>query len=148
MNVLISACLMGVYCRYNGERRAMDGLAELMEKHTLIPVCPETLGGMPTPREPSEIRDGRVYSKSGADVTEFYERGAAETVRLARLYGCEWAILKERSPSCGSGIIHDGGFSGGLAAGDGIAAAALKKAGVTVLGEGDIGRLPRVLAEK
>ena len=142
MNVLISACLLGVNCRYNGKRTEMEGLGGLMEKYTLIPVCPETLGGMPTPREPSEIRDGRVFSQSGRDVTDFYERGAAETLRLAQMYGCTYAVMKERSPSCGSGRIHDGSFSGALTDGDGVCAAALKAAGITVLGESEIYKLP------
>lgn len=142
MTILVSACLMGLYCRYNGERVTDGRIAALMEKHTLIPFCPEVYGGMPTPREPSEIRSGRVYAKSGADVTEFYERGAAEAVRLARLYGCRYAILKERSPSCGSGEVYDGTFSGRRVAGDGVCAEALKKDGVTVWGETGIGNLP------
>jgi uncharacterized protein YbbK (DUF523 family) len=142
MNILISACLMGVNCRYNAERLVMDGLEELMKKHTLIPVCPEIFGGMSTPRDPSEIRDGRVYAKSGADVTDYYDRGADEVLRLAQLYDCKYAILKERSPSCGHGRIYDGTFSGRLIDGSGVCAQRLSEAGITVLGETNLSALP------
>lgn len=138
MNILISACLMGVGCRYNGERTELERLGELMEKHTLIPVCPEVFGGMPTPREPSEIRDGRVYARSGRDVTGFFERGAEEALRLARLYRCTCAVLKERSPSCGRGRIYDGTFTGRLVSGDGVLAARFAAAGIAVIGESEI----------
>ena len=138
MNILVSACLMGVNCRYNGERLTLERLDELMEKHTLIPVCPEVFGGMPTPREPSEIRAGRVFSKSGRDVTDHYERGADEVLRLARLYRCTCAILKERSPSCGHGRVYDGTFTGRLVEGNGFSAARLAGAGVAVIGESEI----------
>jgi uncharacterized protein YbbK (DUF523 family) len=141
MNILISACLIGVNCRYNAERFVMDGLDELMAKHHLIPVCPEIFGGMSTPRDPSEIRSGRVYAKSGADVTDYYKRGADEVLRLARLYKCEYAVLKQRSPSCGHGRIYDGTFSGQLIEGSGVCAKRLAEAGITVLDETEISKL-------
>ena len=141
MNILISACLMGVNCRYNGERISMEGLNALMAKHTLIPVCPEVLGGLPTPREPSEIRCGQVFSRSGSDVTEHYRRGAEETLRLARLYHCQCAILKARSPACGFGLVYDGFFSGRLVAGNGICADLLATAGLTIYNESQIADL-------
>lgn len=142
MNILVSACLLGVGCRYNGEEKQDPRVAALLARHTLIPVCPEQLGGLPTPREPAERLDGRVLFRSGRDATEAFRRGAEQTLRLAELYGCRYAILKERSPSCGSGTIHDGGFAGGLVPGDGVAAALLKAHGVTVLGESELDRLP------
>ncbi|MGI5935337.1 MAG: DUF523 domain-containing protein [Oscillospiraceae bacterium] len=114
MNILVSACLLGVNCRYNAVPGAAPGVLALMEHHTLIPVCPEQLGGLPTPREPAEIRGDVVLSKNGMDVTENYRRGAEETLRLAKLCGCKYAALKERSPSCGYGKIYDGSFSGTL----------------------------------
>ena len=141
MNILVSACLMGVNCRYNAQRLTMERLKELLEKHTLIPVCPEVFGGMSTPREPSERRNGRVFSKSGRDMTEYYKRGADEVLRLARLYQCTYAILKERSPSCGYGRIYDGTFTGRLTDGNGVCAGRLAEAGVTVLGESGISEL-------
>lgn len=141
MNILVSACLLGINCRYNGERVMAPGMEKLMKTHTLIPVCPEQLGGLATPRQPSEIRGGMVYTKDGGDVTENYVLGAQETARIAAMYGCEYAVLKERSPSCGHGIIHDGSFQGGLISGSGIAAELLSKNGVKVLGESRIEEL-------
>lgn len=142
MKILISACLLGVNCRYSA--RAAEALPEvrvLMEKHTLIPVCPEQLGGLTTPREPSEICAGRVISRDGCDNTSAFCRGAEETLRLAKLFGCKYAVLKERSPSCGSGAVYDGSFSKTLMVGDGVTAALLKKSGITVLGESEIEKL-------
>jgi len=142
MNILVSACLLGINCRYNGVPVVSEDVLALLKRHTLIPVCPEQLGGLATPREPSEHREGRVVTGSGRDVTEEYSRGAAETLRLAQLYGCRYAILKERSPSCGHGRIYDGSFSGVLVPGSGSAAALLEANGITVLGESELGRLP------
>lgn len=133
MNLLVSACLMGLNCRYNGLSVEEEVLRRLEAQHTLIPFCPEIYGGLPTPREPCEIRAGRVYAKSGADVTAQFERGAREALKLAKRSGCRYAILQERSPSCGHGLIHDGGFAGGLVAGDGVTAALLEKNGVRVI---------------
>lgn len=135
--ILISACLLGTACRYDGNSKPMDEnlISALMEKYELIPVCPEILGGLPTPREPSERQGGRIMMRSGRDVTDSYLRGAAETLRLARLFGCEKAVLKERSPSCGSGSIYDGSFSGTLTDGDGATASLLKQNGIGVFGE-------------
>lgn len=121
--------------------KAIGRLNELMQKHTLIPVCPEVFGGLPTPREPSEIRGGRVLSRSGRDVTENFRRGADEALGLARLYHCECALLKERSPSCGYGRIYDGSFTGGLCKGEGVCAALLAQNGVVVLGESRVAEL-------
>lgn len=139
--IIMSACLMGTRCRYNAETVESPYLAELMEKYTVIPVCPETLGGLPTPREPAERLGERVLTKSGANVTDYFERGADEVLRLARLYGCKCAVLKERSPSCGSERIYDGTFSGTLIDGDGVCAEALKSAGIAVFGESRIDEL-------
>ena len=98
MKILISACLLGACCRYDGASKAHPLAALLAERHTLVPVCPEQLGGLPTPRPPAERRGGRVVTQSG-DVTEQYLRGATETLKLCKLLGCEAAVLKERSPS-------------------------------------------------
>ena len=110
----------------------------LMERYHLIPVCPEQLGGLPTPREPSERQGDAVRAKSGADVTAQYRRGAEQALHLARLYGCRAAVLKERSPSCGSGEIYDGTFSGCLTPGDGGPAALLTENGIAVYGESEL----------
>ena len=140
MKILISACLLGACCRYDGASKAHPLAALLAERHTLVPVCPEQLGGLPTPRPPAERRGGRVVTQSG-DVTEQYLRGAEETLKLCKLLGCEAAVLKERSPSCGRGQVYDGTFSGTLTAGDGVTAELLAAHGVAVYGESRIQEL-------
>ena len=138
MKVLVSACLLGVACRYDGQNKAYPLIDELCCRHEVVPVCPEQLGGLPTPRVPAERQGERVVTKSGGDVTEQYRRGAAEAVRLAKKLGCTVAVLKERSPSCGSGEIYDGTFTGTLTEGFGAAAEALREAGVRVIGESQL----------
>jgi len=135
MRLLVSACLLGAGCRYDGKSNALPQLDRLLDRHTCVPVCPEQLGGLPTPRIPAERRGNRVIDREGKDVTAAFRRGAEEAVRMARLCGCRAALLKERSPSCGCGQIYDGTFTGTLKAGDGLAAQALKKAGLTIYGE-------------
>ena len=132
---MVSACLLGACCRYDGQSKANKAILALAEKHELIPVCPEQLGGLPTPRPPAEIREDRVVNSLGQDVTAQYEKGAAETLRLFALLKCELAVLKARSPSCGCGQIYDGSFSSVLIPGDGRAAALLKAHGISVLTE-------------
>ena len=135
--ILVSACLLGLGCRYSGEKKADDRILGLLDRKdlVLIPVCPEQLGGLPTPREPAERRDGGVWDRGRQDVTEQFVKGAGEALKLASLYGCSQAILKERSPSCGSGKIYDGSFQGKVIDGDGITAELLKKNGIMVIGE-------------
>lgn len=135
--VLVSACLLGTPCRYDGAGKADARVLALAAKRRLIPVCPEQLGGLPTPRPPAERVGGRVLTTGGADVTDAFLRGAEETLRLAQLFGCKTAILKARSPSCGSGRIYDGTFSGTLVSGSGVTAALLRQNGITVLTEED-----------
>lgn len=108
------------------------------DKHTLIPVCPEQLGGLSTPREPSEICGNRVINKSGEDVTSQYEKGAQEALKIAELFGCSAAVLKKRSPSCGVGEVYDGTFSKRLVTGMGITAQFLKSNGIEVYGEDEL----------
>lgn len=141
MNILVSACLLGVRCRYDGASKPNAAVLKLMERHTLIPVCPEQLGGLATPRPPAERQGDAVRTQSGTDVTEQYCRGAEEALRLCRIYGCEAAVLKERSPSCGSGAVYDGAFSGTLTGGDGVAAELLKSRGIPVYGESQLEEL-------
>ena len=141
MKLLVSACLLGLCCRYDGCAKPNAVVLALREGHTLIPVCPEQLGGLPTPRVPAERRGDRVVTRDGRDVTAAYEKGAAEALRLAELFSCDAAILKERSPACGSGRIYDGSFSKTLISGDGVAAACLKAHGIPVLGESQLERL-------
>ena len=141
MKLLVSACLMGVGCRYDGQNNQIPQLKELMKKHTCIPVCPEIFGGLPTPRPPAELQGGKVVNKEGQDVTQAFVRGTAEVLRLAKLYGCKAALLKERSPSCGCGQIYDGTFTGTLVEGDGLTTQMLKRNGVTVYGESQLREL-------
>lgn len=133
MKILVSACLLGVYCRYDGKEKLNKEVAALAGKHTLIPFCPEIYGGLPTPREPSEIRDGRVYTRSGRDVTAEYTKGAEAALAVARMLGCDCAILQDRSPSCGIGVIHNGAFDGGLVEGDGVTARLFRTAGIRLI---------------
>ena len=141
-NILVSACLLGVACRYDGKRKPNEAVIALKEKYNLIPVCPEIMGGLPTPRLPSEIRGETVIMENGEDVTDKYSKGAEETLRLARLFGCGKAVLKEKSPSCGSGRIYDGTFSKTLTEGNGITAGMLLANGIRVAGETEIDALP------
>ena len=138
--LLISACLLGTNCKYNGGNNAMpeEKLAVLRERYRLVPVCPERDGGLPTPRLPSERLGERVLNRAGEDVTEAFCRGAALALETAEREGCRIALLKERSPSCGSGKIYDGSFSSTVIAGDGITAELLKKNGICVLGESEM----------
>ena len=141
MKLLVSACLLGAGCRYDGGHNQLPQLKELLKTHTCIPICPEQMGGLPTPRPPAERQGSRVVTRDGEDVTEAFLRGTAEVLRLADLYRCKAALLKERSPSCGCGQIYDGTFSKTLVEGDGMAAQMLKKHGLTVYGESQIGEL-------
>lgn len=137
-NILVSACLLGESCRYDGKSKPCERVIALKDTYNLIPICPEVMGGLPTPRVPSEICGERVLMKDGRDVTENYNRGAEIALSIARENACTVAILKEKSPSCGSGLIHNGHFDGGLVAGDGVTTALLKGAGIRVLGESEI----------
>ena len=143
MTILVSACLLGVPCRYDGQSKAHPLAQELCRRHRVIPVCGEIFGGLPTPRPPAEIQGDRVVTRDGRDVTEAYRRGAEAAAQLARLTGAQAAVLKERSPSCGSGAVYDGTFSGVLTAGWGVAAGLLREQGIRVLGESRLEELLR-----
>lgn len=139
--ILISACLLGIACRYDGCSKPLpaETIDALRKKYHLIPVCPEIMGGLSTPRMPAEISpQGRVIRKDGQDITSNYQRGAAEALRLAKIFQCKSAILKERSPSCGTRNIYDGSFTGTLTDGNGIASDFLQKNGILVIGESEI----------
>ncbi|MDO8647305.1 MAG: DUF523 domain-containing protein [Candidatus Diapherotrites archaeon] len=136
---LCSACLLGIACRYDGLSKANAKVLELAKTEVLIPVCPEQLGGRSTPRSSSEIsKFGNVLEKSGKDVTKEFNKGALETLKIAKLHNINEAILKQRSPSCGSGQIYDGSFSGKIIKGDGITTALLKKNGIKVISEEEL----------
>ena len=135
MNILVSACLLGVACRYDGKSKEVTRIRQLLKNHNLIPICPEQLGGLPTPRVPSERINNRVINKNSIDVTLEYQRGAEEALRIAKIFDCSLAILKEKSPSCGCGKIYDGSFSKTLIDGNGTTAELFLKNNIKVLNE-------------
>jgi len=129
---------LGVKCRYNGKSALNKKVVSLLRSEVLIPVCPEQLGGLPTPREPAEIVGNRVFTISGRDVTENFIRGAKETLRIAKLFNISEAVMKQGSPSCGFGRIYDGTFSGKTRKGEGVTATLLKKHGIKIVTEEDL----------
>ncbi len=137
MNILVSSCLLGEPCRYDGQSRPVQILRELQALgHVLVPVCPEVLGGLPTPRSPAELQPGgRVLNRAGEDVTAAYRTGARLALETALAHQCSAAVLKEKSPSCGSGTVYDGTFSCRLVPGWGETARLLRAHGIRVLGE-------------
>jgi uncharacterized protein YbbK (DUF523 family) len=153
--LVISACLLGVACNHEGRGSPRAVVDELARDYRLVPVCPEVLGGLPTPRAAAEIQDGdgadimagpasggsdaaRVVNIDGEDVTAAYRRGAEAAVAVAKAVGAERAVLKARSPSCGSAAVYDGTFSRRLVPGRGVTAAALAAAGLAVGSEEDV----------
>ena len=140
-NILVSKCLLGYPCRYDGKSVTGVDISRLREKYNLIPVCPEIYGGLETPRIPSEIVGDKVIMKSGKDVTENYLRGAEAALMLCKSFDCKLALLKERSPSCGTKEVYDGTFSKTLRRGMGVTAKLLAENGIAVFGEGDIEKL-------
>lgn len=145
MRILVSACLLGVSCRYDGKSKPHPAVLALQAQHQLIPVCGEAFGGLPTPRIPAERVGDRVLTEAGRDVTAEYRRGAEEVLALARRLDCKVALLKERSPSCGTGEIYDGSFTRTLTAGDGVTAELLRASGIAVFGESRLADLAEYL---
>lgn len=139
--LLVSACLLGHNCKYNGKNNYNKDVVELENKFEIIPVCPETFGGLPIPRVPNEIINGRAISKNGEDFTKQYIDGAEKTLYIANESNAVYAVLKEKSPSCGHGVIYDGTFTSTLTPGNGITAQMLLDNGVLVFGESEIAKL-------
>lgn len=145
---LISACLCGVNCKYNGLNNLNDKCLELLRKGEALLVCPEQLGGLNTPRIPSEIlgnvkdiielNKGKVINKEGKDVTKEFLKGAKEALKIAKEANIKRAILKEGSPSCGSNFVYDGSFTGNKIKGKGITAYLLEKEGIEIISEKDL----------
>ena len=133
--ILVSACLIGENCRYDGKNSLCKEIKELAKYYDIIPICPEVSGGLKTPRHPSEITNGRVMTIKGRDVTSNYHDGAYWASTIVRLKHIKLAILKERSPSCGVHLIHNGKFDGGVIAGKGITTQKLEQIGVKVINE-------------
>ena len=137
--VLVSACLLGVACNHVGAANPSPSVQALLETRRLIPICPETAGGLPTPRPAAELRaNGSVWTDTGRDVTDAFMRGATAAVELAKAGRVTMAVLKARSPSCGCSRVYDGTFTRTLVDREGVTAAALRHAGVVVLSEEDI----------
>jgi len=146
--IIVSGCLCGINCKYNGENNLNEKVLELLRKGEAIPVCPEQLGGQSTPRAAHEIISGtgadvldgkaRILGPEGDDVTEEFIRGAEETLKIAKECGAKTAILKARSPSCGKGMIYDGTFSGNKIPGNGVAAELLMRHGIEVFTEEEL----------
>lgn len=142
MNILVSACLLGNPCRYDGEGRPNERVIALSQEHRLIPVCPEVAGGLSVPRAPCEIVGERVISNKGKDCTKEYTKGAEIALKLAQKYGCKYAVLKHKSPSCSNKGIYDGSFTRTLnEQGQAVTAALLSKNGITVLNENELALL-------
>lgn len=142
LRYVVSACLAGVNCRYDGQATPVEAVLELLRQGRALPICPEQLGGLATPRPCCELQGNRVRDTQGLDVTEAFQRGAAEALRLAKLFGASQAILKSRSPSCGCGRIYDGSFSGTLIPGNGLFAALLLEEGFEILTEQALEQTP------
>lgn len=146
--ILVSACLLGINCKYDGDNNKHEIVREYLKGKQFILVCPEQLGGLSTPRTPCEIKHGdgidvllgicKVENKDGEDTTENFTKGAKETLKIAKLYNCTEAILKEFSPSCGSNRIYDGTFSGRKIDGQGVTACILKNEGIKIISEKDL----------
>ncbi len=148
--IIVSACLAGVNCRYNGGNNKDDRVLEIVKEGRAMLVCPEQLGGLKTPREPAEIVDNgkddkKVMTKLNQDVTKEFIKGAEETLNITKMLNCTIAILKSRSPSCGFGEIYDGSFSGKKKKGNGLTAEILSSNGIKVYTEEN---LPHDLLDK
>ena len=138
MKYVISACLAGITCRYDGFSNSNDTVLRLARSGSAVLVCPELLGGLSVPRTPCEILHDRVYDNHGSDKTQNFERGALKALNIALSHGCARALLKARSPSCGYGCVYDGTFHHVLTPGCGFYAALLEKAGIKIFTEENI----------
>ncbi|WP_373899033.1 DUF523 domain-containing protein [Haloimpatiens sp. FM7315] len=141
--ILVSACLCGINCKYSGGNNIKEDILKLLKEGKAIPVCPEQLGGLKTPRMPSEIISGsgsdvlkgkaKVMNSKGVDLSFEFIKGAEETLKIAKIVGAKKAILKSNSPSCGFGFIYDGSFSGSRVKGNGVTAELLLENGIEVI---------------
>ena len=136
--ILVSACLLGINCKYDGNNNKNDKVLEYLKDKEVIPICPEIYGGLQTPRTPSEIVGDKVMTKEKTDVTKEYLKGAEETLKIAKLFNAKKALLKAKSPSCGNNEIYDGSFTGIKIKGMGITARLLKENGIEILNENEI----------
>ncbi len=141
MKYIVSACLMGDNCKYNGGNNCNENVVSFLKDKEYVKVCPECLGGLKIPRIPSEIVDNKVINQEGIDVTKEYNLGALKTLQIAKNNSCNCAILKSRSPSCGIGKIYDGTFSKIIKSGDGITTKILKDNGIEVISDEEINKI-------
>ncbi len=148
MKILISRCLIGAPCRYDGKRIIHTELLSLLEGHKLYFVCPEVEGGLPVPRSPAEIQGEHVITKFGNDVTQIYELGSDIALERARFKQVDIVIMKERSPSCGVHQIYDGTFTGTIKEGQGITTKKLRNDGFQVFSDEDLEEIKKFLEEK
>lgn len=137
MKIAVSSCLLGINYKYNGGNNYSEKLEKLLEKHEVIPICPEVLGGLPIPRDPSEIVNGEVLTDKGKSVDKEFRNGAKKALEIVIESGAELVVLQPRSPSCGLGEIYDGSFTGRLVDGDGVFVKLLKDEGIKVVDVGD-----------
>ncbi len=135
---LVSACLVGIPCRYDGRGKSDEKVQLFLADKPFVALCPEVIGGLETPRVPAEILKDRVITCTGEDVTDAFERGARETLEIARRVGAQGVLLKEGSPSCGVHRRYDGSFSGRSVAGHGRTTALLMESGLRVISEEDL----------
>lgn len=136
--ILVSACLLGIDCKYSGGNNLNEKVLEYIKDYEVIPVCPEIMGGLSTPRPPSERIGDKVLNNQGTDVTNEYTKGALETLKLAKLFNVKKALLKAKSPSCGKGKIYDGTFTSTLIEGNGVTVDLLESNGIEVISEQDL----------
>ena len=132
--ILVSACLLGVNCKYDGGNNQSEEIDEFLKNYEIIPICPEIMGGLPTPRCASEKIGDKVVTKEGNDVTQQFKKGANECLFLAKKYNIKKALLKLKSPSCGIGKIYDGTFTHTEIDGYGVTAELLKNNGIELIG--------------
>lgn len=149
IKVLISACLLGDNVKYSGGNNLTPELVTLLEKYNvdIVKICPECFAGLPIPRLPSEIKEGKVYNKDGRDITEEFLDGAEKTYEVANKKHTDFAILKERSPSCGSLYIYDGNFSGKIIEGQGFTARKLNEENIIIFSEENLEEIEKYLKE-
>ena len=147
IKVLISACLLGDNVKYSGGNNLTLELVILLEKYNvdIVKVCPECFAGLPIPRVPSEIREDKVYGKDGRDITEEFLSGAEKTFKIAKENQIDFAILKERSPSCGSSYIYDGSFSGKVIQGQGLTVRKLNEENIVIFSEENLEEIEKYL---
>ncbi|MGL5329067.1 MAG: DUF523 domain-containing protein [Peptostreptococcaceae bacterium] len=133
--ILVSACLLGIDCKYDDRNNENEKVKEYLNGKEFVIVCPEQLGGLTTPRDPSEIVECKVLSNKGKDVSDNFSKGARETLKIAKLYNCKEAILKDGSPSCGSTYIYDGSFTKSKIHGEGVTTTLLRQNNIKVISE-------------